>query len=44
MDVVAGQCGMAGFLDGPKGYNQLNMPSNIGITSRGVIYFYDLGN
>lgn len=33
--VVAGQCGVSGFLDGPLGLNKLNKPSNLGITKNG---------
>jgi len=43
VDVVAGICGVSGFLDGPLGYNRLYKPSNIGIDSKGIIFFYDLG-
>ena len=42
--VVAGKCGTSGFLDGPLGYNRLNSPKNIGVSRKGVVYFFDSGN
>ena len=42
--VVAGKCGVSGFLDGPLGYNRLSFPTNIGVTREGVVYFFDSGN
>lgn len=41
---MAGVCGTSGFMDGPLGYNLLFEPSNIGVDSEGIIYFYDEGN
>jgi hypothetical protein len=42
--VIAGDCGVAGFLDGPLGYNRLESPSNLGVTREGVVYFFDSGS
>ena len=44
VEVIAGICGISGFLDGPLGFNRLNQPSNLGIDAKGIIYFYDEGN
>ena len=44
VSVVAGDCGSAGFLDGPLGYNRLNQPTNLGVSRKGVVYFFDSGN
>jgi hypothetical protein len=44
VSVVAGKCGESGFVDGPVGYNRLNTPINIGVSRKGVIYFFDSGN
>lgn len=44
MTVIAGKCGSSGFLDGPIGYNRLNSPRNIGVSRKGVVYFFDSGN
>jgi hypothetical protein len=42
--VVAGTCGVSGFLDGPIGYSRLNLPRNLGISREGILYFFDSGN
>lgn len=42
--VIAGKCGTSGFMDGPLGYSKLNKPSNLGVSRKGVIYFFDEGN
>ena len=44
VSVLAGKCGVAGFLDGPVNYNRLNTPTNIGVSRKGMIYFFDSGN
>lgn len=44
VDVVAGKCGSVGFQDGPLGYNLLNSPRNVGVSRKGVLYFFDSGN
>lgn len=44
VSVVAGKCGKPGFLDGPIEYNRLSKPTNIGVSRKGVIYFFDSGN
>lgn len=44
VSIVAGSCGVSGFLDGPLGYNRLNMPSHMGISREGVLFFFDSGN
>ena len=42
--MVGGKCGEAGFLDGPMQYNRLDSPKNLGVSRKGVIYFFDSGN
>ena len=44
IDVVAGICGEAGFMDGPLGYNRLREPANLGVARNGDIFFLDKGN
>jgi len=44
VSVVAGKCGEPGFRDGPINYNRLNSPTNIGVSRKGIIYFFDSGN
>lgn len=44
VSIVAGQCGVPGFMDGPLGYSLLNMPTNLGVSRLGVVYFFDEGN
>ena len=31
-------------MDGPLGINRLNRPTNIGVSQKGIVYFYDEGN
>ncbi len=40
-EVIAGNCGESGFLDGPLGFNRLNKPTSIGVDAKGVVYFFD---
>jgi hypothetical protein len=40
----AGQCGIAGFKDGPQGVNLFNTPISFGIDALGNMYVLDSGN
>jgi hypothetical protein len=44
VEVVAGQCGKIGFVDGILGYNLIGKPTNLGIDGKGLLYFYDTTN